>query len=388
MLRQTKTLVPLVLILCWAFQLAVPSRAVAQQAAQAPQTQPPQSQGELVAPDPEFEKPGEPPTAAPAPAQPAAQPSAGTTTAPGPANQPGSTAQVPPPRRGQELSKEGGAFVIKRNVQEVTLHATVVDERQQIVTGLDQNAFQIFENGEPQKLTSFRREEVPVALGIVIDNSGTMRDKRPAVNQAALNLIKASNPEDQVFVVNFNQEPYLDQDYTGNVDLLREALERIESRGGTALYDAVVAAADHLLKTAKLEKKAILVVTDGDDNASRQSLEQAVRRIAVDGGPTVYSIGILGGEKEKRARRALRTLAEQTGGVSFFPKDLSEVDNISRQVAHDIRNQYVLQYAPTVAKAEGGYRTVKVEARAPGYKRLQVRTRTGYYANEQQRAAK
>jgi len=149
-----------------------------------------------------------------------------------------------------------------------------------------------------------------------------------------------------------------------------------------------VAAADHLMKTAKLEKKAILVVTDGDDNASRQSLEQAVRRIAVDGGPTVYSIGILGGEKQKRARRALRTLAEQTGGVSFFPNDLSEVDNISRQVAHDIRNQYVLQYAPTVAKAEGGYRTVKVEARAPGYKRLQVRTRTGYYANEQQRAAK
>ena len=381
MLRQIKTLVPLVLILCWTFQLAVPSKALAQQPTQAPQ-----SQGELVAPDPEFEKPGEPPTAAPPAAQPAAQPPAGTAT--GPANQPGSTVQVPPAQRGQELSKEGGAFVIKRNVQEVTLHATVVDERQRIVTGLDQNAFQIFENGEPQKLTSFRREEVPVALGIVIDNSGTMRDKRPAVNQAALNLIKASNPEDQVFVVNFNQEPYLDQDYTGNVDLLREALERIESRGGTALYDAVVAAADHLMKTAKLEKKAILVVTDGDDNASRQSLEQAVRRIAVDGGPTVYSIGILGGEKQKRARRALRTLAEQTGGVSFFPNDLSEVDNISRQVAHDIRNQYVLQYAPTVAKAEGGYRTVKVEARAPGYKRLQVRTRTGYYANEQQRAAK
>ncbi|HYE24823.1 MAG TPA: VWA domain-containing protein [Clostridia bacterium] len=381
MLRQIKTLVPLVLILCWTFQLAVPSKALAQQPTQAPQ-----SQGELVAPDPEFEKPGEPPTAAPPAAQPAAQPPAGTAT--GPANQPGSTVQVPPAQRGQELSKEGGAFVIKRNVQEVTLHATVVDERQRIVTGLDQNAFQIFENGEPQKLTSFRREEVPVALGIVIDNSGTMRDKRPAVNQAALNLIKASNPEDQVFVVNFNQEPYLDQDYTGNVDLLREALERIESRGGTALYDAVVAAADHLMKTAKLEKKAILVVTDGDDNASRQSLEQAIRRIAVDGGPTVYSIGILGGEKQKRARRALRTLAEQTGGVSFFPNDLSEVDNISRQVAHDIRNQYVLQYAPTVAKAEGGYRTVKVEARAPGYKRLQVRTRTGYYANEQQRAAK
>ena len=380
MLRQIKTLVPLVLILCWTFQLAVPSKALAQQPTA------PQSQGELVAPDPEFEKPGEPPTAAPPAAQPAAQPPAGTAT--GPANQPGSTVQVPPAQRGQELSKEGGAFVIKRNVQEVTLHATVVDERQRIVTGLDQNAFQIFENGEPQKLTSFRREEVPVALGIVIDNSGTMRDKRPAVNQAALNLIKASNPEDQVFVVNFNQEPYLDQDYTGNVDLLREALERIESRGGTALYDAVVAAADHLMKTAKLEKKAILVVTDGDDNASRQSLEQAIRRIAVDGGPTVYSIGILGGEKQKRARRALRTLAEQTGGVSFFPNDLSEVDNISRQVAHDIRNQYVLQYAPTVAKAEGGYRTVKVEARAPGYKRLQVRTRTGYYANEQQRAAK
>lgn len=297
-----------------------------------------------------------------------------------PANQPGNSVQIPA-QQGSAVQQEGGGFIIRKQVQEVTLHATVVDERQRIVTSLDKDSFAIFENGEAQKITSFRREDVPVALAIVIDNSGTMRDKRPAVNQAALNLIKASNPQDQVFVVNFNQEPYLDQDFTSDVNLLRDALDRIESRGGTALYDAVVAASDHLMKSSKLDKRAIVVVTDGEDNASRESLENAVKRISIDGGPSVYTIGILGGEKEKRARRALRIIAEQTGGVAFFPVDLSEVDSISRQVAHDLRNQYILQYAPSTSKTAGGFRTVRVEAHAKGYKRLQVRTRTGYYAD-------
>lgn len=335
----------------------------------------------------------QPAQAQPAQPQPQPQPTAPAQPAndgasqPPPANQSGNAVQVP--SQGQEIKKEGDQFVLRKQVQEVTLHATVVDDKQHLVTNLNKDNFQIFENGQLQEVKSFRREDVPVALGIVIDNSGSMRDKRPAVNEAAINLVKSSNPKDQVFIVNFNQEPYLDQDYTADVGLMKDALDRIESRGGTALYDAVVAASDHLLKSAKLDKRAILVVTDGEDNASRESLEAAVQKIAVDGGPTVYTIGILGGEKEKRARRALRILAEQTGGVAFFPRDLNEVDSITQEVAHDIRSQYILQYAPSTAKSQGGYRTVKVEAKAPGYKRLQVRTRTGYYANEgQQRASK
>ena len=222
-----------------------------------------------------------------------------------PANQPGDTVQVPQEGQAPD-SQEGGVFVFKKEVEEVTLHATVVDDRQRLVTNLNKGDFVIFENGQPQKITSFRQGDVPVALGILVDNSGSMRDKRPAVNQAALNLVRASNPQDQVFIVNFNQTPYLDQDYTDDINKLKDALNHIDSRGGTALYDAVAASAEHLMKTAPPDqKKVLLVVTDGEDTASMDTLEQAVRKVAVDGGPTIYTIGILGGEREKRAGDAL-----------------------------------------------------------------------------------
>ena len=282
---------------------------------------------------------------------------------------------------------EGGGYLFKKQVEEVQLHATVVDQKQRLVTNLDRTAFTVYEDGRPQVLTSFRRDDVPVALGIVIDNSGSMREKRAAVNQAALNLVRASNPRDEVFIVNFNDDAWLDQDFTSDIAKLREGLEHIESRGGTALYDAVVAAADHLEKGGKLEKKVILVVTDGEDNASRESLEQAIRKLQDENGPSVYSIGILGDDREAhRAKRALTALALQTGGVAFFPKDISEVDSISRAVAHDLRNQYTLGYRPSNPQSNGGYRSVHVEAHAGGYGKLQVRTRSGYYAT-QERAA-
>lgn len=284
-------------------------------------------------------------------------------------------------QQGQELEHEsGGGYLLRKNVDEVRLHATVMDDRHHLVTNLARNDFEILENGRPQQITFFARQDIPVSIGIVIDNSGSMRDKRPAVNQAALNLVRASNPEDEVFIVNFNDEYYLDQDFTASLKLLQDGLEKIDSRGGTALYDAIVASADHLEKNAKLDKRVILVVTDGEDNASRESLEQAIRRLDVDNGPTVYTIGLLGDEHQKRARRALQALADRTGGIAFFPKDAREVDSITREVAHDIRNQYILVYKPDVSQTEGGYRVVKVEARAPGHGKLFVRTRTGYYA--------
>jgi Ca-activated chloride channel family protein len=296
--------------------------------------------------------------------------------------QPGQASQPAQQRQqGQELEREGNnGFIIRKNVDEVQLHATVMDNKHHLVTDLVKNDFEIFENGQPQKIKYFDRRDIPVSLGIVIDNSGSMRDKRPAVNQAALNLVKASNPNDEVFIVNFNDEYYLDQDFTNNIKKLEDGLEKIDSRGGTALYDAVVASADHLEKNAKLDKRVILVVTDGEDNASRESLEQAIRRLAVDNGPTVYTIGLLGDDHQKRARRALQELADRTGGIAFFPKDLREVDSITREVAHDIRNQYILVYKPDVPQNQGGYRVVKVEAKAPGHGKLFVRTRTGYYA--------
>ncbi len=294
---------------------------------------------------------------------------------------------APSAEQGQApTEKSGDIYVFRKEVDEVTLHATVVDDKNRLITDLDRNDFTVYEDGQPQKITSFRREDIPVAMGIVIDNSGSMRDKRPAVNAAAINFVKSSNPQDKVFIVNFNEDFFLDQDYTASIPKLKDALERIEARGGTALYDAVVASSDHLKKSGLLEKKVLLVVTDGEDNASRESLEQAIRRLQEENGPTVYTIGLLGEEHSKRARRALRQMAEETGGIAFFPQGLGEVEAITQQIAHDIRNQYTIGYKPSKPQSEGGFRTVKVDASAKGYKKLQVRTRSGYYAG-QSRAA-
>ena len=278
-------------------------------------------------------------------------------------------------------SGDSGVFVFRKQVDEVVLHATVVDDKQRIVTSLDKGDFNVYENGSPQTITSFRHEDIPVAMGIVVDNSGSMREKRQKVNAAALNLVRASNSNDEVFIVNFNDEYYLDQDFTSNINKLKAGLEKIETRGGTALYDAVVASADHLKKEAKLEKKVIFVVTDGEDNESAETLEQAVRRLQGENGPTVYAIGILEAEEHpKHAKRALQIMSERTGGLAFFPKTLDEVDAISRSVAHDIRTQYTIGYKPTTPKNQGGYRQVKVDARSRSYGKLTVRTKSGYYA--------
>ena len=278
-------------------------------------------------------------------------------------------------------SSDSGVFVFRKQVEEVVLHATVIDNKQHIVTNLEKDSFTVFEDGQPQTITSFRHEDIPVAICIVIDNSGSMREKREKVNAAALNLVRSSNPNDEVCVVNFNDEYYLDQDFTSNINRLKQGLEKIEARGGTALYDAVVASATHLKENAKLEKKVLFVVTDGDDNESAETLEQAVRRLQAENGPTVYAIGILEGEEHARhAKRALQIMCERTGGIAFLPRTLDEVDAISRSIAHDIRTQYTIGYKPTTPKTQGGYRGVRVEAKSPSYGKLTVRTKSGYYA--------
>lgn len=280
-----------------------------------------------------------------------------------------------------------GVFVFKKDVDEVMLHASVVDDHQHIVTNLDRTAFSVFEDGKPQQIISFHHVDIPVAMGIIIDNSGSMREKRNKVNQAALNLVRSSNPKDEVFIVNFNDEQYLDQDFTNNLLKMKEALEKIDARGGTALYDAVVASADHLKQAARLEKKVLFVVTDGEDNASSETLEQAIKQLQQENGPSVYAIGILGDEEHpKRARRALQIIADRTGGIAFFPKTLDEVDAISKTVANDIRNQYAIGYKPTTPKGAGGFRQVRVDAKAKGHGKLVVRTKSGYYAGEQHSA--
>ena len=280
--------------------------------------------------------------------------------------------------------EDSSIFVFKKDVEEVALHATVVDDKNHMVMNLPKEAFTVFENGHPQRMTSFRREDIPVSMCIVIDNSGSMREKRDKVNKAALNLVRSSNPQDEVCVVNFNDEYYLDQSFTSKLSLLKEALEKVEARGGTALYDAMVATSNEMKAHARLQRKVLFVVTDGEDNASRESLEETVRNLQQENGPTVYAIGLLSEERTRRSRRALELVAHATGGIAFLPKTLEEVDEISRTVAHDIRSQYTIGYKPTTPKSVGGYRTIKVEARAKGYKNLSVRTRSGYYPGQEQ----
>ena len=286
----------------------------------------------------------------------------------------------PEPIKPDPGTDDPGRFVFEKQVQEVVLHATVADDTGHLVTSLDRNAFAVYQNGSPEPITSFRREDVPVAMGIVIDNSGSMRDKREKINQAVLNLIRASNPQDEIFVVNFSQNSYLDQDFTSDIKLLQAALHQVSTRGSTALYDAVVASAIHLRNNPRLEKKVLLVITDGQDNMSRDTLEEATRQLQPNKGPTVYAIGLTDGGLTSTGRNDLQSLAATTGGVAFFPQGLNEVDAITRTVAHDIRSQYTLAYKPGGVKT--GYQAIRVEARAPEGTRLVVRTRSGYYLGE------
>jgi VWFA-related protein len=214
--------------------------------------------------------------------------------------------------------------------REVVLHATVVDEKNHLVMNLDKPDFTVYENDKPQQISSFRQQDFPVAMGIVIDNSGSMREKRDQVNKAAINLVRSSNPDDEVFVVNFNDEFYLDQDFTSDLKKLQAALEHVETRGGTALYDAIIASADYLMKS-KLSRRVLFVVTDGEDDASQMSLEQAVQRLAQENGPVVYSIGLLGDEKVRRAKRALETISVHDLLPAKYPEKCGRLSNHSRR---------------------------------------------------------
>jgi Ca-activated chloride channel homolog len=292
------------------------------------------------------------------------------------------TSQPPPP--GQEPNAGKQDSRIRVDVNLVVLHTTVLDDRGRFADGLKQDSFRVLEDKVEQKLAVFKREDVPVSMGLVIDNSGSMRDKRPRVNAAAVTLVEASNPQDEAFVVNFNDDFYLDldKDFTNSIPELKEALERIDSRGSTALYDAIIGSLDHVKKGAK-DKKVLLVVTDGEDNTSHNSLEKTIKEIQKTD-TVIYTIGLLSEESKKnakRAKRALEQIAQASGGLAFFPENVGDVHDICQQVAHDIRNQYTLAYYPSNTKRDGTFRTVQVEVIPPrGRGKLVARTRNGYYA--------
>jgi len=282
------------------------------------------------------------------------------------------------------IGKVNGRYTIHENAYEVRLNASVFDQSGRSIQTLDQGAFHIYEDGVPQTISSFRHEDLPVSLGILIDSSGSMYDKRAAVDEASLDLVKLSNPQDEAFLVDFSYEAFIDQDLTSDINKLQQGLSYVKSAGGTAIYDALVASADYLTRNAKHPKQVLLIVTDGEDNASSATLDQAIRRIQDLDGPVVYCVGLLFGEDESKsdmrhARRVLETLAEETGGQAYFPRSLKEVDPIAREVANDIRTQYTITYHSTKAPELGGFRQIHVEAKEKGFSKLTVRTRSGYY---------
>jgi Ca-activated chloride channel family protein len=274
----------------------------------------------------------------------------------------------------------GEDAIFRADTRLVVLHASVIDKSGKLVTNLPQNAFKVYENGSEQAIKIFKREDVPVSLGILIDDSGSMRDKRAKVGAAALALVKASNPQDEVFIVNFNDEAFLDVPFTNDINKLQEGLQKIDSRGGTAMRDAISMSIDYLKEKGKKDKKVILVVTDGNDTASMETLEKLVAK-SRQSEVLIYGIGILGEEEpreSKKAQRALKALTEASGGMVFYPKQLPEVEKMSLEVAHEIRNQYIIAYSPSLQALDGSFRQIKVNVSGPG--RPVVRTRNGYYA--------
>jgi len=281
------------------------------------------------------------------------------------------------------LKKQGEGYVLHTDVEEVVLNATVL-EGTHLVQDLKKENFEVFEEGVKQTIISFQHTDLPVSIALVVDNSGSMARKRPSVNKCALDLIAASNPQDEAFVVNFSDEAFVDQEFTSDVNKLRDGLSHIDSRGGTALYDAVVGSADELVMDAKRPKQVLILITDGEDNASQTDLPQTIRRVQDLSGPVIYSIGLLFGDEMTRAevrqaRRALELLSAETGGIAFFPKSMEQVDEIAAEVARDIRSQYTIGYHSTKPTTEPGFRRVQVVAQAKGAGKLTVRTRTGYY---------
>jgi Ca-activated chloride channel homolog len=278
-------------------------------------------------------------------------------------------------------------YTLSVNVDLRLLHVSVQDEKGEIIKGLKKDEFTIYEDKVQQEISLFREEDVPVSMGMVIDNSGSMRTKRERVNKAALTFVRTSNPQDEIFLINFNDQVYIDQDFTKNQDDLRDVLEGIDARGGTALYDAIYLSLEHI-REGKEDKKALLLISDGEDRDSRYKYE-TVLEFARESHASIFVIGLFDKEGErsraqKKAAKHLEEIAEETGGKCYFPESADEVEAICTQVAHEIRNQYTLGYKPTNARRDGTWRavTVKLNTLSAGKnsKKPVARTKRGYYA--------
>jgi VWFA-related protein len=270
------------------------------------------------------------------------------------------------------------------------LHATVSDRQGGVVSDLGERDFEVYEDGAPQRIQLFKNEDIPVTVGLVVDHSTSMRPKLAEVSAAAGAFVRSSNREDEMFVVNFNEivSPGLPGAirFTDSAAELEDAIERAPAKGMTALYDAIIKALEEL-QAGSRDKKALIVVSDGGDNASAHSLAQ-VMRLAGQSSAVVYTVGIFEEEDPERNLGALKSLARATGGEAYLPGQLSEVAPICERIARDIRHQYTIGYVPINTPRDGAYRAIRVVARATGHGAMSVRTRTGYIAGGEPRLYK
>ena len=262
----------------------------------------------------------------------------------------------------------------------VVLHATVKNRRGVEVPDLDERAFRVYENGKRQPITLFRRDDIPVSLGLLIDNSGSMRTLRERVEAAALAFVRASNALDEVSVLNFADKPRIDVPLTNDIRRLEAGIARVDSIGGTALRDAVGAAHTYLSEHAVHDRRVLLVITDGRDNASTATVRD-IQRATEQTDTAVYAVGVFRDPEStdaKEGRRELDALTQHTGGTAYYPTTADGLDAIVADLARQIRNQYTIAYAPTNQALDGTYRRIHLEAH--GSEPLAVRTRAGYVA--------
>jgi Ca-activated chloride channel homolog len=285
-----------------------------------------------------------------------------------------------PPQQKALHPGQAGTYRLKIDVDMVVLNATVLNSKGALVSGLGREDFQVYEDGVQQQISQFSHEDIPVTVGLVVDNSGSMGPKIDDVVAAALAFARSSNPKDQMFVVNFNEHVSFglprDMPFTDKTPQLQVALSTIQARGMTALYDALAAALEHLKKGDR-DKKVLIVVSDGGDNASKHKLDQ-IMALAGQSDAIIYTLGLFDENDKDSNPGVLKQFAKATGGETFLPDSLKKVVPICERIAQDIRNQYTITYAPTNRTQDAKYRTIEVKAAAPGRGRLSVRTRTGY----------
>ena len=292
----------------------------------------------------------------------------------------------PPPLEGKAAMKARPGERIRVDVNLVLIPLTVTDPMNRLVTGLERNEFFLYENNALQELKSFSAEDAPVSIGIIMDLSGSMSNKVVRARESIVEFMRTSNPQDEFFIIGFNDRPELIEDFTSSVEDIEARLQTVRAGRRTALLDAIYYGVNKM-KQARNERKAILIVSDGGDNRSRYT-ENEVRNLVRESDVEVYSIGIFdvyaATTEERNGPLLLHDLSEETGGQLFRVDDISDMADIATKISAELRNQYVLGYKPGDTKRNGKWRKVKVKlVPPPGLPPLTVHARSGYYAPSQ-----